>query len=106
MATYVVPKFCANGNGFPDTSYPPPYDALTKNSTCGGHYTFANAFPAATCNSCQGVPNPPGYNIQGNQYEPFGQFTTRGCASNQVNSCNNPPQVPNPSSGLMSALFQ
>jgi hypothetical protein len=106
MGEYVVPKFCQQGNGFPGTEYPPAYDTLSRGSGCGGYYTLQSAFPAANCSSCQGVPNAPGYNINGNQYEPFGQFATRSCASNVVSACNNPvPQVPNPSSGLMSSLF-
>jgi hypothetical protein len=109
MSEYVVPKFCPQGNGFPGTEYPPSYNTLTRNSTCGGHYTFANAFPAADCMSCQGQKNPRGYSPSGNDYEPFGQFTVRGCASNNLNSCNTQPVAPNPSapgqSGIMSAFF-
>lgn len=109
MSNYVVPQFCEPGapGGNDAYSYPPSYSTLvSRGDNCGGYYSLKNAFPAADCNSCQGVPNAPGYNPAGNQYEPVGKFTTRQCASNIVPVCSNPvPQVPNPNDPTSMALW-
>jgi hypothetical protein len=85
MSNYVVPQFCSSG---PGPVYPPAYSTLTgTQGACGGKFTFKSAYPFANCSSCQGVPDPSGYNPRGNVYEPNGKFTTRPCASSAVAGC-------------------
>lgn len=85
---YLVPDYCPSG----PAQYPPAYDTLSHGgkNTCGGNFSFQNAYPLANCESCLGKAYAP-YLNDGVPYgippTAFGQFSERQCASDYVPGC-------------------
>lgn len=77
MNQYVVPKFC-NTDGVNAPAYPPPYNTLQHgaSNTCGGKFSFKQAYPYADCTSCKQT------------------FTKRACNGNIHQQCQQPKVAP------------
>lgn len=76
MNQYVVPKLCP-GSGKNTPAYPPPYNTLQHgfDNTCGGNFSFKQAYPYSSCTDCKL------------------EFTTRDCNGNMTEQCK-PPAPP------------